>query len=90
MTHAHIGHYTGLMHLGREVMGANKAPVYAMPRMKGYLEENGPWSQLVSLNNISLNDLTADSALQLNDHLSITPLLVPHRDELSETVGYII
>ena len=24
ITHAHIGHYTGLMHLGREVMGSKK------------------------------------------------------------------
>ena len=28
LTHAHIGHYTGLMHLGREVMGANKMPIF--------------------------------------------------------------
>ncbi|MFN0173923.1 MAG: hypothetical protein ACKVU0_04675 [Saprospiraceae bacterium] len=26
ITHAHIGHYTGLMQLGREVMGAKNAP----------------------------------------------------------------
>ena len=45
LTHAHIGHYTGLMHLGHEVMGASNVPVYVMPRMKSYLEENGPWSQ---------------------------------------------
>ena len=24
LTHAHIGHYTGLMHLGREAMGAKE------------------------------------------------------------------
>ena len=34
LTHAHIGHYTGLIHLGREVMGAKQVPVYAMPKMK--------------------------------------------------------
>ncbi|MBX2877331.1 MAG: pyrroloquinoline quinone biosynthesis protein PqqB [Saprospiraceae bacterium] len=88
LTHAHIGHYTGLMHLGREVMGAKEVPVYAMPKMAQFLTENGPWSQLVSLQNISLQPLKADSSFRLTQDLQIRPLLVPHRDEFSETVGY--
>lgn len=90
LTHGHMGHYTGLMHLGREAMGADKVPVYAMPRMKHYLESNGPWSQLVSLNNISPHEIQTEKKVQLTPTLSVTPLLVPHRDEYSETVGYII
>ena len=54
VTHAHIGHYTGLMYFGREAVGANKIPVYAMPRMEKFLTENAPWSQLVGLKNIEL------------------------------------
>jgi pyrroloquinoline quinone biosynthesis protein B len=88
LTHAHIGHYTGLMQLGREVMGAKNTPVYAMPRMAQFLRENGPWSQLVNLHNIAIQPLQADSAIQLTPDLRITPFLVPHRDEFSETVGY--
>ncbi len=88
LTHAHMGHYTGLMHLGREVMGASKMPVYAMPKMAHYLSENGPWSQLVSLQNIAIEPLQVDSSIQLSPELSVTPFLVPHRDEFSETVGY--
>lgn len=88
LTHAHIGHYTGLMYFGREAMGANQIPVYAMPRMKDYLEENGPWSQLVALNNIELNLIKADSMMQLSNAINVTPFIVPHRDEFSETVGY--
>lgn len=88
LTHAHIGHYTGLMHLGHEVMGASEIPVYAMPRMKNYLETNGPWSQLVDYENIKLNEITADSTIQISENLWVTPFLVPHRDEFSETVGY--
>lgn len=88
LTHAHIGHYTGLMQLGREVMGANKAPVWAMPRMETFLRENGPWSQLVALQNIDIQGLHADSSIQLTPAIRITPFLVPHRDEFSETVGY--
>jgi pyrroloquinoline quinone biosynthesis protein B len=88
LTHAHIGHYTGLMYFGFEALGGNKIPVYAMPRMKTYLENNGPWSQLVSFNNIKLRPLQNDSIISLNEELKITPILVPHRDEYSETVGY--
>lgn len=88
LTHAHIGHYTGLMHLGREVMGAKKVPTYVMPRMSAFLKSNAPWSQLVDLQNIDLQPLAADIVVQLTPDLSVIPFLVPHRDELSETVGY--
>ena len=89
ITHAHIGHYTGLMYLGREAMGAKGLPVYVMPKMEQYLRENGPWSQLIALNNISLMPLRNDRSEVLNN-LKVTPFLVPHRDEFSETVGYSI
>ena len=88
LTHAHIGHYTGLMYLGREVMGTTNTPVYTMPRMADFLRANGPWSQLVKLKNIDLHDLRADSTIRLAGGLRITPLLVPHRDEFSETAGF--
>ena len=88
LTHAHMGHYTGLMHFGREVMGTNGIPVFAMPKMATFLEENGPWSQLVELENISLQKLKTDSTFNLNENIKVTPFLVPHRDEFSETVGY--
>ena len=88
LTHAHIGHYTGLIHLGREVIGASQVPVYAMPRMKQFLERNGPWSQLVTLENIMIRQLSNERPQRLNERISVTPFLVPHRDEYSETVGY--
>ena len=88
LTHAHAGHYIGLYNLGKEVTGSGGIPVYAMPKMKGFLESNGPWDQLVRLHNIELIPLQADSTVNLNSELSIIPFLVPHRDEYSETVGY--
>ena len=90
ITHAHIGHYTGLMYLGREAMNAKETPVYAMPRMCDFIKTNGPWSQLISLKNIQLQKLQADSTIRLTNKISVTPILVPHRDEFSETVGYLI
>ena len=88
LTHAHMGHYTGLMHLGREAMGANAVPVYAMPRMSAFIERNGPWSQLVSLKNIRLKTLADGKPIDAGANVHVTPFLVPHRDEFSETVGY--
>lgn len=88
LTHAHIGHYTGLMYLGREAYGKKNIPVFAMPKMSHFLNNNGPWNQLVSLQNITLKKLQNDSTIVLNNMLKVTPFIVPHRDEFSETVGY--
>jgi len=88
ITHAHIGHYTGLLELGLEVMHTRNIPVYVMPKMKYFLEENAPFTQLIELHNIELVEIKADIALPLNDSISVTPFLVPHRNELSETVGF--
>jgi pyrroloquinoline quinone biosynthesis protein B len=87
LTHGHIGHYTGLMHLGREVIGAKAMPVYVMPRMHDFLSTNGPWDQLVRLKNIVLHPMQNNQPLRLNNRISVTPFLVPHRDEYTETVG---
>lgn len=88
ITHAHIGHYTGLMYFGREAYGKKNIPVYAMPKMMHFLNNNGPWNQLISLQNIKLKRLENDATVLLNNSLKVTPFLVPHRDEFSETVGY--
>ena len=88
LTHAHIGHYTGLMYFGREAYGKSNINVFAMPKMKYFLQKNGPWSQLISLKNIVLKSLQHDSLMVLNNKLKTTPFKVPHRDEFSETVGY--
>ena len=88
LTHGHIGHYTGLMYFGKEALGKKGTTVYAMPKMKNYLETSGPWSQLVELENIRIKELQQDSIVDLNSNVKVIPFLVPHRDEYSETVGY--
>ena len=88
LTHGHMGHYLGLAQLGREAMGAKSVPVYAMPRMAEFLETNGPWDQLVVLNNIDVNNLSDGADVQLSNTLNVTPFAVPHRGEYTETVGF--
>ena len=88
LTHAHIGHYTGLMYLGKEALNTHKTPVLAMPKMKLFIEKNAPWNQLNNLENIKLIELTNHLKIDLSAKVSISPFLVPHRNEFSETVGY--
>lgn len=88
LTHAHIGHYTGLMYLGKEAINSKSVPVYAMPRMRDFLEHNGPWSQLVSMSNMALQTLQNEQTNTLSSNVKVTAIIVPHRDEFSETVGY--
>ncbi len=88
LTHAHIGHYTGLMYLGKEATNAKQVPVYAMPKMSAFLQNNGPWSQLASNKNIDLKAIHDTQEIQLTPQLKVVPFTVPHRDEYSETVGF--
>jgi len=88
LTHAHIGHYAGLMHFGHEASSTRNTPVFAMPRMHDFLSNNGPWDQLVRYGNVQLHKLEDNREVQLGGGIVVTPFLVPHRDEYSETVGY--
>lgn len=88
LTHGHMGHYLGLAQLGREAMGAKSISVYAMPKMADFLETNGPWDQLVALQNIDIRRVKDAHAIYLSDSLVVMPFVVPHRGEYTETVGY--
>ncbi len=90
ITHAHIGHYTGLMYFGREALGAKDLMVRVLPRMSSFLQNNGPWSQLVDINNIKIKEINFGLSTKELANIEITPVKVPHRDEYSETAGYII
>ena len=88
LTHAHMGHYSGLLFLGKEALGSQSVPVFALPRMRQFLINNGPWEQLISEKNIALRPLVASKNEKISEKIEITPIQVPHRDEYSETVGY--
>lgn len=90
LTHAHMGHYSGLLNFGREAMNSKNIPLYLMPRFYNFIQDNGPWNQLVKLENVMLKRIYDREKITLESNLSITPIQVPHRDEYSETVGFLI
>ncbi len=88
LTHAHMGHYTGLVHLGQEAAHLRGVPVWVMPRMRAFLEASAPWEGLIRGGNLALRDLAAGVPVDLAPDLRVTPIPVPHRDEYSETVAF--
>lgn len=88
LTHAHIGHFPGLMFLGKEAINARSLPVMAGKKMKQLLENHAPWSQLTALQNIDIHEMEEKSAIRLSSEVTITPILVPHRNEFSETFAF--
>jgi len=90
ITHAHIGHYAGLMYFGREALGSQGIKVNVLPRMFDFISTNAPWSQLVDLMNITLSKINFGDNIEINPSLSIIPIQVPHRDEFSETSAFLI
>ncbi len=90
LTHAHLGHYTGLAFFGFEALHTRQLPVWCTPRMAAYLRANGPWSQLVQLENVRLVEAPPGESFVLGETVTVTPLAVPHRDEYSDTVGFVL
>jgi pyrroloquinoline quinone biosynthesis protein B len=86
LTHAHVGHYTGLVHLGKEVLGARGVPLYATSKMREFLATNAPWRALVENGNVDPRD-NADVDL---GGVRVKAIQVPHRNEYADTVGYLI
>ncbi|MDA1263573.1 MAG: MBL fold metallo-hydrolase [Planctomycetota bacterium] len=90
LTHAHMGHYTGLMHLGRESYATENTPLYATEKMGAFLTGHGPWSLLFHAGHLEHVPLVPGEPVRLAQDLTVTAFLVPHRPEFSDTVGFLI
>ncbi len=90
LTHAHMGHYLGLAFFGLEAVHTRALPLHVSPRLAGFLRANGPWSQLVSLENVALRELQPGRPFALDEGLEVTAIPVPHRDEWSDTLAFVL
>ncbi len=88
ITHAHIGHYIGLTNFGLEIMNLNRIPIYLMPQMRNFVQNNDMLNQLILNNNIEIHNLSNNKPISINPTFEVIPFEVPHRNELSETVGF--
>ena len=88
LTHAHTGHYSGLLELGKESLNASNIPIYVMPEMSDFIQLNKAFNFLIESGNIFLELIHEDRPIKLKNNSFINPFLVPHRNEMSETVGY--
>ncbi len=90
LTHAHIGHYAGLLFLGRESASTRNLPLYLSDKFANFLRGNAPWDQLVKLKNVDLQPFMLKRPVILSDALSVAAYQIPHRNEYADTVAYII
>ena len=88
LTHAHSGHYSGLLDLGKEALNISNTKLYVMPRMCDFIKSNSAFDFMIKSKNLSIELIEESQILALKNDLSIAPFLVPHRNEMSETVGY--
>jgi pyrroloquinoline quinone biosynthesis protein B len=88
LTHAHMGHYGGLLQLGREAYAVKEVPTWLTPRFADFLTANGPWRLLVDEQRLVLHRLEEGVPVELAPDLHVVAFRVPHRDEFSDTVGF--
>jgi pyrroloquinoline quinone biosynthesis protein B len=88
LTHAHMGHYLGLAHLGFEAVSVKGLPVWASQTMVAFLGDNAPWEQLVTTGGIVPKAVAPGQPWPLTERITVQALSVPHRAEYTDTLGY--
>jgi pyrroloquinoline quinone biosynthesis protein B len=86
VTHAHMGHYGGLIHFGKEAAASDHLPLFGTERFIEFINRNEPWAALTR--NGHLDPITIDgTTATIDEAVSIEAIPVPHRDEFSDTVA---
>jgi pyrroloquinoline quinone biosynthesis protein B len=88
VTHGHMGHYSGLLHFGKEGASTDDLPLFAPESVLEFLEANEPWASLFTGGN--LIPIAIDDAAATLGEITVTSVPVPHRAEFTGTVGYSI
>jgi pyrroloquinoline quinone biosynthesis protein B len=90
LTHAHVGHYGGLLFFGKEVASTKEMPVYCSSKMGQFLRTNKPFSHLVERGEIRILDLHTGETVLVDESLRVTPIEVPHRNEDADTMAFVV
>ncbi len=87
LTHAHMGHYTGLVQFGPEAHNAAALPTWVTASMATYLRDNQPWAALIEGGHLDINSDTGLGGFPIAPGLMLRLVPVPHRAEFTDTVG---
>ena len=90
LTHAHVGHYVGLLQLGKEALCTSELPVYCSVSMQAFLQANEPFASLSRENRIKFRIITPGETIRLSDRIAVKVVAVPHRSEFSDTLGFVV
>jgi pyrroloquinoline quinone biosynthesis protein B len=87
LTHTHLGHCHGLWLLGKESMDIKNMKVFSTASVKHVISKAYPL--LLQNKNIQISTILPNRSTSING-FKFTPIEVPHRNEIADTVGYII
>jgi pyrroloquinoline quinone biosynthesis protein B len=90
LTHIHMGHYWGLGHLGKEGMMPRGLPVRGPPKTARFLSENRPFKDMVEMGALDVRSVEPGKDLLLGEGVIFRPVAVPHRDDFSDTVAWLV
>lgn len=90
LTHAHFGHVDGLGLFGKETMNARNVGLYISSEMEHLVDRTPQWSLMVDQGVFMPSVFHDGDLIKLSPNLTIQPLRVPHRDELSDMHAFIL
>ena len=90
LTHGHIGHIDGIGLFGKEVMNLKNVRLHASELMIKLIENTPKWNKLIEDKILIPIQFNSNESMQISENLKITPIRVPHRDELTDTHAFMI
>ena len=90
LTHGHIGHIDGIGLFGKEVMNANNVKLHASKSMIELIRSTPKWNELIENNILIPSQFNSNESIQISEYLVITPIQIPHRDELTDTHAFVV
>jgi pyrroloquinoline quinone biosynthesis protein B len=92
ITHAHLGHIDGLGLFGREAMAANDLVLNCSESLCGLIKETPTWNLLLENHVITPRIWRVNLPFTPSENcgFTITPIPVPHRNELSDNHALVV
>ncbi len=90
LTHAHFGHVDGLGLFGKETMASRDLDLHVSDEMFHLMEETPQWALMLKQGVFQDRVFQNGELISKSERLSIIPIVIPHRDELSDMHAFLI